>query len=124
MEISQASLSGIPVLRVVGDADHQAAAAFDEAVHGALGPDCDCLLLDLSDCPYLDSGGLGVILTVYRDMRERGWVGVLGPNPNIRRLLELVGLLEEDSFLVFGNEEEAAMHVCAPRLDDYSASSN
>ena len=151
MEISQASLSGIPVLRVVGDVDHQAAAVFDEAVRGALGPDCDCLLLDLSDCPYLDSGGLGVILTVYRDMRERGWVGVVGrtadgtvvtdgqgsgelgghpgdpafgPNPNVRRLLELVGLFGAESFLVFGDEEEAASHVSAPRLDDYSASSN
>ena len=124
MEISNASLSGIPVLRVVGDVDHQAAAVFDEAVRGALGPDCDCLLLDLSDCPYLDSGGLGVILTVYRDMRERGWVGVVGPNPNVRRLLELVGLFGAESFLVFGDEEEAAMHVSAPRLDDYSASSN
>ena len=51
-------------------------------------------------------------------------MGVVGPSPNVRRLLELVGLLEEDSFLVFGNEEEAAMHVSAPRLDDYSASSN
>lgn len=124
MEVSQASLSGIPVLRVVGDVDHQAAAVFDEAVRDALAPDCGCLLLDLSDCPYLDSGGLGVILTVYRDMRDRGWVGVIGPNPNIRRLLELVGLLGADSFLVFGNEEEAATLICAPRLDDYSGSSN
>jgi stage II sporulation protein AA (anti-sigma F factor antagonist) len=124
VEVSQASLSGIPILRVVGDADHQAAAAFAEAVRNALDPDRDCLLLDLSDCPYLDSGGLGVILTVYRDMRERGWVGVVGPSLNVRRLLELVGLLGEDSFLVFGNEEEAATHVSAPRLDGYSASSN
>jgi len=85
MEISTASLSGFPLLRIVGDADHQSAPAFDEAVRNALSPDCGCLLLDLSDCPYLDSGGLGVI---------------------------------------FGDEEEAATLVPAPRPDDYSGSSN
>ncbi len=124
MEVSQASLSGIPILRVVGDVDHHSAAVFDEAARDALASDCGCLLLDLSACPYLDSGGLGVILTVYKGMRERGWVGVVGPNPNVRRLLELVGLLAAKSFLIFGDEEEAAMLVSAPRPDDYSASSN
>ena len=64
MEISSASLSGVPILRLVGDVDHQAAAVLGEAARAALAPDCDCLLLDLSDCPYIDSGGLGVILTV------------------------------------------------------------
>lgn len=121
MEISSASLSGVPLLRVVGDVDHHAAAVFDEAARDALAPDCGCLLLDLSDCPYLDSGGLGVILTVFKDIREGGWVGVIGPNPNVRRLLELVGLIGAESFLVFGDEEEAATLVSTARLDDYSA---
>lgn len=124
VDIFLASLSGIPLLRVVGDFDHQATALFDEAARGALAPDCDCLLLDLSACPYVDSGGLGVVLTLYRDMRDRGWVGVIGPSPNVRRLLALAGLVGAESFFVFGDEDEAAALISAPRSDDFSGSSN
>jgi len=122
MEISEASLSGIPLLRVVGDIDHYASSVFDEAMRKTLALDGGRLLLDLSACPYIDSGGLGVILTALEEVRERGWLGVVGPNPNVHRLLEIVGLLGEPCFLVFGDEEEAAALISAQGPDNSSCS--
>jgi anti-anti-sigma factor len=113
MEISQASLSGIPLLRIVGDVDHSTSAAFDEAVQRSLAVNGRRLLLDLSACPYLDSGGLGVILAALKEVRGRGWLGVVGPSRDVLRLLELVGLLGEGSFIVFVDEEEVARLLAA-----------
>jgi anti-anti-sigma factor len=113
MEISQASLSGIPLFRIVGDVDHSTSAAFDEAVQRSLAVNGHRLLLDLSACPYLDSGGLGVILAALKEVRGRGWLGVVGPSRDVLRLLELVGLLGEGSFIVFVDEEEVARLLAA-----------
>ena len=121
MEISQVSLSGIPLLRVAGDIDHSASPVFYEAVQTSLALDGGRLLLDLSACPYLDSGGLGVILTALREVRGRGWLGVVGPNRNVQRLFELVGLLAEESFVVFADQEEVAKLMSAQRPDDSSS---
>jgi len=49
------------------------------------------VLLDLRDVTYIDSGGLSVLLSGVRRLRDRGWLGVIGPNPNVRRLLEISG---------------------------------
>ncbi len=118
MEISQASLFDIPLLRVAGDVDHSVSAVFDEAVQNTLALDGGRLLLDLSACPYVDSGGLSVILTAFKEVRGQGWLGVVGPSPNVQRLFELVGLLGEESFVVFSDEEEVARFISAQRPDD------
>ena len=75
-----ASLSGVPMLRVVGDIDHNSSAALDAAVQKSLALDRGRVLLDLSACPYIDSGGLAVILDAVSAVQGRGWVGVLHPN--------------------------------------------
>ena len=74
MEVVQASLSGVPLLRVVGDIDHSTSAAFDAAVKKSLALDHGRLLLDLAACPYIDSGGLAVILGAVKAVRGAvGW---------------------------------------------------
>jgi anti-anti-sigma factor len=78
-------------------------AAFDEALGGG----AQVVLLDLSEVSYIDSGGLSVLFSVARRLRPDGWLGVIDPNPNIRRLLELVGLLVDPSFRVFADRQTA-----------------
>jgi anti-anti-sigma factor len=92
MEVVQAYLSGVPLLAVVGDIDHETSAAFDDAVKGSRALDHGRLLLDLSECPYIDSGGLSVLLSAARQLPSDGWLGIVTNNKNILRLLEIVGL--------------------------------
>ena len=108
MEVLEASLSGIPVIRVVGDVDHYTSRALDAAAQEALTHDSGRLLLDFSRCPYLDSGGVGVLLSLIKTVRDMGWVGVLGANENLLRVFQIVGLLREPSFRVFADEMEAS----------------
>ena len=108
MEVHQSSLSGVPLLLVTGDVDHSNSSALEQAVREAAAVDSGRLLVDLSECPYLDSGGLSVFLFAVRDMREKGWLGVIGPNPNLARLFEIVGLSADPNFRIFSTREDAS----------------
>jgi anti-anti-sigma factor len=79
----------------------------EKAVQDALGVDGFRLLFDLSECPYLDSGGLSVLLFAFRQVRNRGWIGVIEANRNILRLFEITGLSDSPGFRVFADSSEA-----------------
>jgi anti-sigma B factor antagonist len=106
MEVFQASLSGIPLLQIVGDVDHFTAPSIELAAREALALDNGHLLVDLTAVPYLDSAGAGVFLTLDRDMDPEGWVGVIGANSNLLRIFEIVGLTTRSSFRVFASGED------------------
>jgi anti-sigma B factor antagonist len=108
MEITKTSLSGVPVLHVVGDIDHFSSLALDDAFQDALAQGGSHILLDLTGCPYLDSGGLGVILTVLRKLRAKGWLGCFGCSPDLVRLFTIAGLTADREFRVFDTLAEAA----------------
>ena len=108
MELSRSELHDIPVLRVEGDLDHSNCDTFAQAVLSIEG---DRVLIDLSDCPYIDSGGLAVFLAAVRDARGKGWVGIVAPNPNVVRLFEIIGLTADPDFKIFKDSDEAAEYV-------------
>jgi anti-anti-sigma factor len=108
MEILETSLGTVPVLQVTGEIDHDTSSVFAEAATEVLRPDKPQLLLDLSDCVYFDSGGLAVILSIVRDFRTRGWLGVIGANANILRLFEIIGLTTEPCLRLFPSLEDAS----------------
>jgi anti-anti-sigma regulatory factor len=60
MEVLKTALFGVPVLEVIADVDHLTAPTLEDIVQQALALGSACLLLDLSACPYLDSGALEV----------------------------------------------------------------
>lgn len=92
MEVVQTSFPDVPMLTVVGDIDHDTSAAFDVAVKRALSVDDGRLVLDLSACRYMDSGGLSVLLFAAKQLPRDGWLGIVTNNRNILRLFEIVGL--------------------------------
>ena len=111
MEVFEGSLSGIPLLRIVGDVDHSGSSIFDDAVQRALALEKGRLFLDLSDCLYIDSGGLGAILYALKGRQDRLWLGVIGPDANILRLFTLVGLADDPSLQIFSSVDEARAYL-------------
>jgi anti-sigma B factor antagonist len=107
MQIMRNELAGHPLLQVMGDLDHLAAPALATAIDAAITPTPRCVLLDLESCSYIDSGGIGVLVHAVRRVRPDAWLGVVGANVDIVRLLNLVGLTIDPSFRVFEGLEEA-----------------
>ena len=57
------------------------------------------LMIDMSDCGFIDSTGLGVIVEAWKDLRARNGEGaalsICCPAAEVRRLLEVTGLDQE-----------------------------
>jgi anti-sigma B factor antagonist len=111
MNIVTTSLKDTPLLETQGDIDHNTCEAIEAALNKSLGTGARVILLDLSNVSYIDSGGLSVLFSAARRLRPDGWLGVIKPNANIRRLLELVGLLVDPGFKVFEEREDAEAAV-------------
>jgi anti-sigma B factor antagonist len=108
MEIHGDSLHGVPLLAISGDVDHSTAPALDQALKETLASGGQRLLVDLTECRYIDSGGLAVFLYLTRRIRPQGWLGVLGADKNVYRLFEIVGLVQEPTFRMFAGREDVA----------------
>lgn len=108
VEVVATSVSDVPLLRVTGDIDHYCAPAFQEAVYEALGQSDSRLLLDFSACPYLDSGGLAVVLSALKSIRGRGFIGLIGSNSDLLRIFEISGISGFPEFRLFTTREEAS----------------
>lgn len=72
------------------------------------------VILDLSDVPYVDSAGLGLLVSAHVSRQKSGRRIVLsGINPRVQRLFEITRI--GDLFLTFSSTQEAiaALHGAA-----------
>ena len=111
MNVRMTSLGETPLLEIEGDIDHGTCGAVEAALNEAFDLGRPVALIDLSRVGYLDSGGISVLLSGARRLRADGWLGVIGPNDDVRRLLTLVGLFLDPSFRAFDDRPAAEAAV-------------
>jgi anti-sigma B factor antagonist len=111
MQVTSTQLLSVPLLEVRGEIDHGNAQFLTQAIEEPLDRGESILILDLSLVEYMDSGGVSVLLSTVRRLRNRGWLGVVDPNSNVRRLLEIVGLTVDHGFRLFDSKEEASRAI-------------
>lgn len=81
---------GIGVCRIAGELDSSSAPKFREAVSQL----CryPAVAIDLSGVPFVDSAGLGALVSGVRRIREVGGrVALFGPRRNVGRLIRIAG---------------------------------
>ena len=108
MDVFEETVSGVPMLRVKGFVDHLAAPVLEEAVMRALKESDARILIDVTDCGYLDSGALSVLLHTLKQVQGKGWLGIVGPDPNLTRLFHIVGLTSSKWFRLFPASEQVS----------------
>lgn len=96
-----------PLIVTQGDFDHSTCGAVETVLDEAILGGNDVVLIDLGQVTYIDSGGLSVLFSAARRLRERGWLGLVAPNASVRRLLEIVGVLADPGFRVFDDRAKA-----------------
>jgi anti-sigma B factor antagonist len=65
------------------------------------------VIVDLSETDFLDSVGLGALLSAYQRLSRRGGrLVVVSGSPNVSRLFQITGL---DSILTFADSRDDAM---------------
>jgi anti-sigma B factor antagonist len=113
MDVEATSLGEVPLLEIRGDIDHGTCATVENALNDILAKGNRIVLLDLSGVTYVDSGGISVLLAAGRQLRPKGWLGLIGPNHDVRRLLEIVGLFVDPSFRGFDDRTAAEASLAA-----------
>lgn len=96
MKIEFETARDLLVVRLAGELDEHTAAQFRAAVEERLDEDGERdLALDLSAVTFIDSSGLGAILGRYKRLSQaERRMAIFGASPQVRRILELSGLLK------------------------------
>ena len=110
MHVIQSAIGGVPLIVVDGDLDQSskqvARDAVSEILHGPYPP--QNLLFDLTDCTFLDSGGLSVLLSALAQLPAHGWLGLIGASAGTNRVLTYTGFLDTDKVRFFSSPSDAA----------------
>jgi anti-sigma B factor antagonist len=107
MDARLTSLGDIPLIVPKGDIDHSNCQDVERLFDDAFSGGGDKVLVDLSQVSYIDSGGLSVLFTASRHLRDKGWLGLIAPNTSVCRLLEIVGVLADPGFRIFADRAAA-----------------
>ena len=112
----QASISeldgGIRLLEVNGELDLSTATQLEEPLEEAVSSPKAAVLIDLTDCTFIDSTGIALVVRAWQRVDAGAGNGGEGglvlccQNEQVKRVLEVTGL--EHSLRVFATRDEAA----------------
>ena len=102
------AVDDLPIVRVEDDLDAHNALAFDKAARRIMRRKSKQAIVDLKDCTYIDSAGLGVLFSLVSWARKNGGkVAAVGPRPRVLHVLRLVRLADERGFQIFADLDSA-----------------
>jgi anti-sigma B factor antagonist len=98
------------IVKLEGDVDLQRSLAFQQEMTDLLGKDCNRLVFDLSDVPYMDSSGVASLVKVLSRCRKQDVeMALAGMNPRVRGIFEITRL--DKVFRMFDSVDEALEQV-------------
>ncbi len=98
---------GTRILRVAGELDLHTSPRFQEQLQAAIEDPFEWLLIDLSDCDFLDSTAIHVLVQAKRSLNGRAdRLALIVPSPTLRRIFELARL---DEILHIHHDRAAAL---------------
>jgi anti-anti-sigma factor len=106
LRVTSAVLGDVPMIVATGALDRDSCGSLQAAVEGLIEARHNVFFLDLSDVTHMDSDGLAVIRAGVQAL-ARGWIGMIGMNSGVRRLLEADGLLVSPRIRVFEDVQAA-----------------
>ena len=107
MDVELSSLRWVPLLRFRGEIGNESSPRLRKALEDALPPGVNRLLLDFSAVPYIDGGCLGLVWAIFKSIAEPGWLGIIGANEQIQRLVRIIGLERDDTVRLFSTRKAA-----------------
>jgi len=85
--------------------DAAAAPAFRDEMTGTFANRPERVLIDLGQVEFIDSTGLGVLVSLMKQMGPGGRIAVVGANAAVRRLFQITRL--DTLFVICDTEEQA-----------------
>ena len=113
LQIAQRHLGTVTVFTLSGQlAYEEGTRVLREALVAAVADAPRSCLIDLRDVTYLDSGGVGLLVAMFRHVTRRGGqFKLLSPSPAARRVLGISQLTRV--FDIFDDERDALLNLGA-----------
>lgn len=117
MNVIESMIEDVPLIVIEGELDQSSKKAAQDAVEGILrGPDAPAnILFDLTDCTFLDSGGLSVLLSTLVRLPAQGWLGIIGASAGTERVLTYTGFLDQAKVRHYLSSSDAAASLSRER---------
>jgi anti-sigma B factor antagonist len=111
LKIVQADHDGRPVLAVGGDLDLVTAPMLTDAARGLIDSGQRDVVVDAHDLGFCDSSGLTAFVRIANRLEPDGRLAIASPQPIVRRVLEVSGLIE--AFVVADSVADAVARLAA-----------
>ena len=111
-EVSASELNGIQLISVRGELDLSTAPDLERPLEEALERGEGAILVDLSECEFIDSTGIALIVRAQQRLESDGTgrpLVVCSYNDQVRRVLDITGL--DVSIPVHGSRDEALASI-------------
>ncbi|HLH32716.1 MAG TPA: STAS domain-containing protein [Terriglobia bacterium] len=109
LEINSRIVDGVVVVDVAGELSRRASALFTP-IKQLLDQNHAHHVLNLSSVRYIDSSGIGQLITIWTSVgNRRGQVVLLQPPPRVREQLEMMKL--DTVFTILNDEADAVQRV-------------
>ncbi len=100
---------GVRVFAISGELDQATASELREPLQEAINDETRAVVIDMTQCGFIDSTGLGIIVEAWKQLQERNGdsagFAICCPEPEVRRLLEVTGL--DQAIAIRDTREEA-----------------
>ncbi|MDH6697370.1 STAS domain-containing protein [Streptomyces griseoviridis] len=92
LSVRRSTVDGVRVVALRGELDHAARVDLGDVLHPP-GEEAPRTVADLSGVTFMDSSGINILIAAHRAaVQSEGWLRVVGAQPSVLRVLELVGL--------------------------------
>ncbi len=106
LDVTVRKLQGTAVVAVAGEIDVYTSPLLQERLVEVLREGISSIVLDLSEVTFLDSTGLGVLITGLKRCRSAGGdLSLVTAQPNVLKVLEITGL--NDVFQIHDSVDDA-----------------
>ncbi|MGQ9631459.1 MAG: STAS domain-containing protein [bacterium] len=106
MEINIGSKGDFAVIELAGEVDVSNAVKIKDTIRDLVGDDKIKIVMDFSRVSYIDSFGIGVLVSSLMTIKKgNGTMRLANINENIRKIFELTKL--QKFFDIYGNVDEA-----------------
>ena len=99
----------VGAVSVAGELDQATADELREPLQQTIEGGTSAVMIDMSDCKFIDSTGLGVIVEAWQELQSRNGdsaaLSICCPAVEVRRLLEVTGL--DQAIAIRDTREEA-----------------
>jgi len=94
---------GIPLLYLSGELDRQSVDELRVVIQQELAAGAAGLLVECSALTFIDSGGLYLLFTTVKSLKDGDLLGIVGATAGVHKIMKMTGLVDQPGVHVYAD---------------------